>query len=1035
MRYFFSFLFIMLGSLSSLNCQNVSESYFDGQIYFKLKDGVELPRKYLDDKASVNDFNFMRETIKQFGVTQIRASFYFAKDPSIRRIFRVYFSRAEEIQVLINYLKAQPEVEYAEPVPLHRKSLTPNDLGANNTGSSGQWALHKIRAQFAWDISLGNNAIKVAVVDDAVQTTHPDLTNVCVAGRDVSDNDNNPNPPNTTYDHGTHVAGIVGAQTNNGTGIASIGFGISIIPIKATNDPEFITDGYEGVVWAINNGADVINMSWGGSGGSQTGQNIMNNGNNAGVVLVAAAGNDNVSTTFFPAGFNFVISVASTSTSDAKSSFSNFGSWIDISAPGSSIRSTVPTTGYSSKSGTSMASPLVAGLCGLMLSSNPLLSPQDVLECLQLSADNINAQNGSFIGQLGAGRINAESAMQCASASAVAFDASVISILSPSGSSCSTSFSPQISIRNTGQSTITSLALTIQIDNQTTTNFTWTGNLSSQSTSVVTLPTLTSTIGNHTLTICSSTINGSQTDGFTGNNCKTIPFSIVSPIGINLPFIETFESGSFATNGWTVSNPDNGLGWEIITSAGTVPGTRSARIPFYSYSAVGARDGIITPTLNFAQYSNISLSFDHAYRRYNSGSTDSLIVSISTDCGETYPTRILIGGENGQGSFATASISTTDFIPATSNDWCYGPIGSDCIQLNLNTFSGSSGVRIKFEGFNNYGNNLYIDNININGVISGAAAIADFVVAGNTTVCAENEVLFTNLSANQPNNYQWTFPGGSPSSSSETNPTITYNQPGVYQVSLQATNTFGTDIETKVSYITIEANPALSISANPSEICKGTPTTLTGFGAETYEWSPVLAISSTTGESILANPPQTTTYNLTGTSASGCSSTIEYTLIVNDLPTQPTIETIDGGLLSSSEALNYQWYLNDVLIIGANQQTYQPSANGNYKVRITNEIGCSSFSNSAVYEFEVGIQDVSILSIDLLPNPNSGVFSIKGVTNFNFSVFSSNGQLIKQSFSADGVIQFNDLADGLYFIQIVNNKTSITKPFVIAASE
>lgn len=1032
MKKFFLIVSLCAALVAKVASQNVYTEFVDGQVYLKIKE--QFPVKYLSDKASIKDFSFLEKVKQQFDIQRVRASFYFAKEPQLNHVLRVYFNDAGKVEQLIKFLEDQPEVEYAEKVPLHRKSLTPNDLGANNTGSTGQWFLHKINAQLAWDISLGSSAIKVAVVDDAVQVTHPDLNDVCLPGQDVSDGDNDPNPPNANFSHGTHVAGIVGAETNNGSGIASIGFGISIIPVKATNDAEFITDGYEGVVWAINNGADVINMSWGGSGGSQTGQNIMNTGNNAGVVLVAAAGNDNVSTTFFPAGFNHVISVASTSSTDAKSSFSNYGSWIDISAPGSSIRSTLPSTTYGINSGTSMASPLVAGLCGLMLSANPLLTPQEVLDCLQLTADNINAQNGSFIGQLGGGRINAQAALQCASASALAFDASVLSILSPQGSTCNSTITPQISIRNTGQSSISSLALTIQLDGLPATNFNWTGSLASQATALVTLPAITSSIGTHMLTICSATINGSQIDGFVGNNCKTTSFTIVSPIGLSLPFSESFESGSFTTNGWTVSNPDNGLGWEVITTAGTLPGNKSARIPFYSYSSTGERDALITPTLNFAPYTDISLSFSHAYRRYNSSSTDSLIISISTDCGETYPTRIFVGGENGQGSFATAAISTTDFVPATSNDWCTGPVGADCFQIDLNAFSGISGVRIKFEGYNNYGNNLYLDNINIDGTIAGAPAIADFSVVGSGVLCSGNSVLFSNLSGNQPQNYLWTFVGGSPSSSTEANPTITYNSPGVYEVSLLASNAFGEDTEVKTNYITVESSPAIGVSANPTEICKGTPTTLTGFGALTYEWSPVIAISSNNGEIITANPSQTTTYTLTGISAAGCQSSTTITLVVNDLPDLPTIENL-GGILSSTEALSYQWYLNDLPIEGANQQTYQPIQNGMYSVEVTNEAGCSISSGGIAVSNILGIAEYKAQEITMYPNPAFEFIQILGANEFEFAIFQANGNLVLKGESSDGRINLNDLAKGYYLIRIIGQDYTLTKPFILLGAK
>ncbi len=156
----------------------------------------------------------------------------------------------------------------------------------------------------------------------------------------------------------------------------------------------------------------------GGSGASQTYQNLINEArNNRGIVVIAAAGNDNSSDIFYPAGYNNVISVASSAQSDAKSSFSNYGSWIDITAPGSSIRSTVAgsNSSYEYYSGTSMACPNVASLVGLMLSYNPSLTPSDVESCLYAGADNINTQNPSYIGLLGAGRINAFNSLQCVS--------------------------------------------------------------------------------------------------------------------------------------------------------------------------------------------------------------------------------------------------------------------------------------------------------------------------------------------------------------------------------------------------------------------------------------------------------------------------------------------------------------------------------------------------------------------------------------------------------------------------------------------
>jgi serine protease len=176
-----------------------------------------------------------------------------------------------------------------------------------------------------------------------------------------------------------------------------------------------LTGAFQGLDYAINaSGCDVINMSWGGGGWSATYQTLFNIAKAKGIICVAAAGNSNTSTPMYPASYNHVISVAASASTDARASFSNFGSTIDVTAPGVGIPSCLAgaTNAYGNLSGTSMASPLVAGLCALMKCYNPM--PADSIEaCLKRTCDNINAQNPSFIGQLGAGRINAFQALQC----------------------------------------------------------------------------------------------------------------------------------------------------------------------------------------------------------------------------------------------------------------------------------------------------------------------------------------------------------------------------------------------------------------------------------------------------------------------------------------------------------------------------------------------------------------------------------------------------------------------------------------------
>ncbi len=385
------------------------DEYIEGQLYVKLKDDYNKNFKSSSPKVDLNKLPFLND-LKRNSSFNVKSTFYFAKSSKLNRTLRVYLDNPEQTDALIAELESSKEVEYVERVPLARTSLTPNDLGANTV--SEQWGLHKIQAQEAWEITQGSPNVVVAVVDDAIMTTHPDLAGQTVAGRDVSDDDNDTNP-STNLQHGTHVAGIVGAATNNGTGIASIGYNVKIMPIKATPDsgiPGYVYNGYEGITWAADNGADVINMSWGGSTYSQTNANVISAAAAQGVVLVASAGNSNSSVTKYPAGYPNVISVANTDINDNKSSTSSYGPTVDVSAPGTSIRSTVISGDYANWSGTSMAAPMVAGLCGLVLSVDPTLSIAEVENCIKSTTDPIS----SYAGSLGTGRINALKAVQCA---------------------------------------------------------------------------------------------------------------------------------------------------------------------------------------------------------------------------------------------------------------------------------------------------------------------------------------------------------------------------------------------------------------------------------------------------------------------------------------------------------------------------------------------------------------------------------------------------------------------------------------------
>jgi subtilisin family serine protease len=406
MRNFLRFGFVLLFIFWGFDGvgQTIDPDYIDGEFYIKLK---TVDRKSLSKTSSAVNFQkelpFLSNLTSTISVASAERSFYFSNSELLQSVYRVKIDNPKKGLDFMNSVEQDDNVEYIERVPLMKKSLVPNDPYENSTNT---YALAKIRAYDAWSVSTGRYYVTVAVVDDAVQTNHPDLAGNMVAGYDVADNDSDPNPPNTYFSHGTHVAGIAGAVTNNGIGVASLGFNtIRIMPVKASYTGAYIEKGYEGVIWAAEHGADIINMSWGGYGYSQTNQNTISYAHSLGSILVASAGNDNVTQAHHPSSYNYVISVASTDSNDNLSTFSNYGSQIDVAAPGSSIYSTIPYGGYNYKSGTSMASPLVASLCAYILSQNRNLNTDDVEYILKNSSDDID--NSVF----GAGRINALNAV------------------------------------------------------------------------------------------------------------------------------------------------------------------------------------------------------------------------------------------------------------------------------------------------------------------------------------------------------------------------------------------------------------------------------------------------------------------------------------------------------------------------------------------------------------------------------------------------------------------------------------------------
>lgn len=403
-----------------------SQEYEKNKLFIKFK-----TTKY--SSSEKNNERIVSEFKSNDKITNISKVF---KSKELELYYIVEIKESANLDSMLLFFKRNNDIDFSEKVPIYKLFFTPND-----PQYASQWHLSKIQADQAWNISLGLNTIKIAVVDDGFLLNHEDLSSKWYInpneiqnnnidddnngyiddwrGWDAAENDKDPsafNPTNSYFTHGTHVAGIVGASTNNSLGIASISNNCKLIPVKIGNDAQgSLTGAYAGVEYAIISGAQIINMSWGGSGFSATYQALFNLAKNKGIVCVAAAGNSSTSMPMYPAAYNNVISVASSTNTDVLSSFTNYGSSIDVTAPGSNILSTLAgnISSYGTLSGTSMASPLVAGLCGLMISNNNGMTPDSVEACLKRSCDNIDSQNPLYIGQFGAGRINAFKSLQC----------------------------------------------------------------------------------------------------------------------------------------------------------------------------------------------------------------------------------------------------------------------------------------------------------------------------------------------------------------------------------------------------------------------------------------------------------------------------------------------------------------------------------------------------------------------------------------------------------------------------------------------
>lgn len=1009
----------------------------DGEVYLKYKSEYPIAGLLVQTDAPYALLpGFSKEFSQKFQIYKADATFGNA-DSKLRQTIRVSFKNAKDIGALIKELTANPVVEYAEPVPMNVTGYTPNDLGSNTT--TGQWGLYKIKGREAWDIFKGDSAITVAVVDDGMNIFHNDLNNNVwrnpkeiagnkidddnngyvddIFGFDVGDKDPDPFHPNTNFTHGTHVGGIAGAVSDNQLGVASIGYNISLMAVKCTfnaqSNTASIPMGYEGLTYAASAGADIINCSWSSAQFSQTAQNVIDFAVSKGSIVVAAASNDGVEQIRYPAAYNGVIAVASTDINDNKSSFSNYGTWVDISAPGSRIRSTIATGSYSTFDGTSMATPMVAGLLGLMKSYNPNMTNAQLEQCLISSAEPIDAINQTYAGKIGSGRIDAEKSLQCAGALLNAVPKAQIQ--SASSIAC-----PNTVVSFFGSSTKGSAG-----------KYTWYFPGGTPATDTTKNPVVTYTnVGDYDVTLVVTNANGKD-------SVNLANYVSVSAYGNEVVFQEDFESGNLTGMGFTSLNPDNGTTWDVVNANALKGSKRSLRMNFFNYAAVGERDALISPVMSLNGIANSRLTMQHAYRARNTTKRDSLLVYVSTDSGQTFPYLVAAFAENNSFSFATQTASTATFTTTYTSDWCVETIkGTSCIDIDLSNFDGKDGIVFKLEAYNDNGNNLYIDNIKVAGNcarFNTKKPEADFA-NNDTTFCLPADVKFTDMSANFGTSYEWIFEGGTPATSTLKNPQVNYSTSGTYDVTLIVGNSFGYDTIEMKDYIVAAANPIVTVWADTTKLCRGQSTRMYAVGAKDYFWYPVFAQNTTVGDTIIINPPSSFTYNVRGTSAEGCTDV--KTISITVYPGPGTVNIFNnnmGSLYTNNNTLGvkFQWLLEGVELPGDTGKTItpSPSAPGTYSLRARDSIGCEVVSNEYYFN-PLSVANVSDKGIKVYPNPTSGEVYFDGLEKgiaAKITLTDMIGRKVFETVITANTINVDTLPAGLYFISVEQNNTLVSQ--------
>lgn len=418
----------------------LAQQYASGVVIVKLKISNELP---VNGSSSNSYIPSYISTLNSLGAISIESPFKLLDE--LMYVRQVQFNEKANIDSIVAILKQDRNFVYATKlhIPTATKIYIPNEPQTDK-----QWYFKNININNSWNFSDQGVKVRIAVIDNAIRTTHEDIADNLfinageipnngidddnngyiddVNGYDFGDNDNNTNPPSnvtpTYFSHGTHVSGIISASNVNNRGLASLCPNAELLPIKVVpdnpknNNDMFLTSYLKGLEYAIKMDAKIINCSWGitldpGESAPEL-EEFINIAKARNIIVVAAAGNNDKDNVFVPAAYPYVISVGSTNQDNKKSTFSNFGSFIDVMAPGENIYSTLGTGDhdYGAMNGTSMSAPIVSSFVGQILSQFPYTTfpkvTKDMEQIIKENCENIDAKNPDYTHKLGNGIID-----------------------------------------------------------------------------------------------------------------------------------------------------------------------------------------------------------------------------------------------------------------------------------------------------------------------------------------------------------------------------------------------------------------------------------------------------------------------------------------------------------------------------------------------------------------------------------------------------------------------------------------------------